>query len=146
MFSTGPNIRAFSPFNPSPIAKSFAFLGEKVTLPWHYHGGKQKAKSGTSYATMIGGAITGRILDFSRHKDIRGGVREIHKLRTVEGMSAVYEKMVQGIDNGYRCMAPCRLLSHPYRREEPKVRRREERVHICETISRAVEELWVKQY
>lgn len=71
---------------------------------------------------MIGGAIAGRLLDFSRYKNIRRGMREIRKLRTVEGMFAVYEKMIQGTDNNYQCMAPWRLLSHRYRHEEPKVR------------------------
>jgi hypothetical protein len=91
MFSTDPNVRAFPNFNPSPgsVANSFAILGEDVTLPWQYHGSRQMAKSGTSHATMIGAAIAGRILDFSRHKDIRAKMREVHMLRTVEGMSAV---------------------------------------------------------
>jgi hypothetical protein len=140
MFSTDPNVRALPDFNPSVLAKarySFAILGESVRLPK-----QDKLVSGTSFATMIGGALAGRILDFSRHKDNRGRIRRIDKLHTVEGMSAVFETMVgSAVDNGYHCMAPWKILPSGPKGEEPGAKRLRERAHICETISRALEDM-----
>jgi hypothetical protein len=140
MFSTDPNVRALPSFNPSVLSKarySFAILGENVRLPT-----LEKPLSGTSFAAMIGGAVAGRILDFSRHKDNRERIRRIDKLHTVEGMSAVFERMVEGaVDNGYHCMAPWKILPPEIKGEEPIPKRLRERAHICETISRALEDM-----
>jgi hypothetical protein len=138
MFSTNSNVRAPSSFNPSVSSKarySFAILGEDVRLP-----NQEKLVSGTSFATMIGGAVAGRILDFSRHEDNRGRIRRVDKLHTVEGMSAVFETMVGGaVDNGYHCMAPWKILPPENKGEESGPKRLRERAYICETISRALE-------
>lgn len=140
MFSTDPSVRALPSFNPSVSAKarySFAILGENVILPK-----QDKVVSGTSIATMIGGALAGRILDFSRHKDNRERIRRINKLRTVEGMSAVFETMVgNAVDNGYHCMAPWKIFPPRLKVEEPELKRSQERAYICETISRALEDM-----
>lgn len=140
MFSTDANIRANSNFNPSASSKarnSFAILGENVKLLE-----TDKPLSGTSYATMIGAAVAGRILDFSRQKDSRERIRLIDKIHTVEGMSAIFERMVEGaFDNGYHCMAPWKLLPSGVKNEDSQTQRIHERKYICETISRALEEM-----
>jgi hypothetical protein len=140
MFSTDPNGRALPNFNPSPLSEarySFAILGENITIH-----SQEKPLSGTSFATMIGAAIAGRILDFSRHKDNRGRIRRIEKLLTVEGMSAVFNEMTRGaVDNGYSCISPWKILPDEIRGEDSKAKRLRERDHICETISRALERM-----
>lgn len=91
---------------------------------------------------MIAVGVTARILDFSRQKEIRESIRRIEKLRTVEGMSAVFERMVKGaVDNGYHCMAPWVILPPAVRGEDQPSERVRGRPHVCETISRALEDL-----
>ncbi|OIW27244.1 hypothetical protein CONLIGDRAFT_715761 [Coniochaeta ligniaria NRRL 30616] len=140
MFSTDPKVRAFPSFNPSASSTarySFAILGENVSLP-----NQEGFLSGTSYATMIAAGVAGRILDFSRQKDSRANIRRIDKLRTVEGMSAVFETMVKGaVDNGYHCMRPWSILPPEVRGEDQPSKRLRGRAHICETISRALEDM-----
>ncbi|KAF7502928.1 hypothetical protein GJ744_004804 [Endocarpon pusillum] len=140
MFSTDANARALLSFNPSPSSKArynFAILGENIKLP-----SLETLLSGTSFATMIGGAIAGRILDFSRHKDNRERIRRIDKLHTVEGMSAVFETMVESaVDNRYHCISPWKILPLEFNGCEPTQKRLRERAHICETISRALEDM-----
>jgi subtilisin family serine protease len=140
MFSTNASNRALAAFNPSVLGKarySFAILGEDVKIPR-----QEKLVSGSSYAAVIGGAVAARILDFAQHKDNRGRIRRIEKLKTVEGMSAVFDTMVgSAVDNGYRCMAPWKILPSEIRGEEMGPKRLRERAHICESISRALEEM-----
>lgn len=143
MFSTNPDNRALPSFNPSGLLgarHNFAILGENIILQDH----KEPLK-GTSYATMIGGAIAGRILDFSRQKHNREKIRSIHKLQTVEGMSTVFAKMAAAaVDNGYHCMAPWKILplgDSELENEDPTAKRLRERDYICETISRCLEEM-----
>jgi subtilisin family serine protease len=137
MFSTDHNARALLNFNPSalPDVRSFAILGHDIVLPY-----VDEPLSGTSYATMIGAAVAGRILDFTRHKDNCVRIRRVEKLNTVEGMSAVFSEMVNGaVDNGYHCMAPWKILPPEVPGENPESKRSRERAYICETISRALE-------
>lgn len=140
MFSTDSNVRCLPNFNPSASSAarySFAVLGENIVLPY-----VKEPLSGTSFATMIGAALAGRILDFSRHSDNRGRIRGAEVLNTVEGMSAVFAKMARGgKDNGYDCMAPWKILQHSVD-EDPGKRREDERAHVCETISRALEDIY----
>jgi hypothetical protein len=140
MFSTDSHVRCLSNFNPSasPAARyNFAILGENIVLPY-----VKEPLSGTSFATMIGAALAGRILDFSRHSDNRGRMRSAEVLSTVEGMSAVFAKMAQGgKDNGYDCMAPWKIIQHSAD-EDPGKKRKDERAHICDTISRALEDAY----
>jgi subtilisin family serine protease len=140
MFSTNSSVRAHPKFNPSVSAKarySFAILGEEVKIPK-----QEKLVSGTSYATVIGGALAARILDFAQHKDNRGRIRRADKLKTVEGMSAVFETMVgNAVDNGYHCLAPWKILPDEITGEDTEPMRLRGRAYICETISRALEEM-----
>jgi subtilisin family serine protease len=139
MFSTDSNARCLPNFNPSASSApphSFAILGENIVLPY-----VKEPLSGTSFATMIGAALAGRILDFSRQSDNRGRIRNAEVLNTVEGMSAVFAKMAPGgKDNGYDCMAPWKIL-HSVDEDLGK-RRKDERAHVCETISRALEDIY----
>jgi hypothetical protein len=142
MFCTGPNVRAHLDLNPSVLRDarySFAILGCDIVLPY-----VAEPLSGTSYATMIGAAVAGRILDFTRHKDTCERIRRVDKLKTVEGMSAVFSRMVNGVvDNGYHCMAPWKILPPETlgesNRETRDEKRSRERADVCETISRALE-------
>lgn len=139
MFSTDSNARCLPNFNPSASSippRSFAILGENIVLPY-----VKEPLSGTSFATMIGAALAGRILDFSRQSDNRGRIRNAEVLKTVEGMSAVFAKMAPGgKDNGYDCMAPWKILHRLD--EDLGKRRKDERAHVCETISRALEDMY----
>jgi hypothetical protein len=142
MFCTEPNVRAHLNINPSVLRDarySFAILGCDIVLP-HV----AEPLSGTSYATMIGAAVAGRILDFTRHKDTCERIRRVEKLKTVEGMSAVFSRMVNGVvDNGYHCMAPWKILPPEIpgesNQETKDEKRSRERADVCETISRALE-------
>jgi hypothetical protein len=140
MFSTDANVRAHPKFNPSVLSKarySFAILGEEVKIPK-----QENLVSGTSYATVIGGAVAARILDFARHTDNRGRIRKAEKLKTVEGMSAVFETMVgSAVDNGYHCLAPWKILPNEIRGETSGPKRLRDRAAICETISRALADM-----
>ncbi|KAK2607731.1 hypothetical protein N8I77_006389 [Diaporthe amygdali] len=126
MFSTDANVRCSPSFNPSPLSSarySFAVLGENIALaPYNMH--PDKTLSGTSYATMIGGALAGRILDFSRHKDTRDKIRHAEYLKTVE--------------------APWKILP-PEKDDDDEtdtgLKRKDERKYVCETISRALEDI-----
>lgn len=139
MFSTNPNVPALSNFNPLALSKArynFAIFGENIRLP-----NLEKPLSGTSFATMIRGGGA-RTLDFSRHTDNRERIRRVDRLCAVEGMSAVFERILEGaIDNGYHCMAPWKLLPPEVKGEEVVPKRLRERAHICETISRALEDM-----
>ncbi|KAF7530971.1 hypothetical protein G7054_g9332 [Neopestalotiopsis clavispora] len=140
MFSTDANVRCLQSLNPSPLATarySFAILGENIVL--HPN---EPSLSGTSFSTIIAGALASRLLDFSRQRDVREKIRYCERLDTVEGMSAVFSAMVKGaVDNGYHCIAPWKILPD-IPEPEPARRRHEQRMYIVETISRALDILY----
>ncbi|KAF3000401.1 hypothetical protein E8E14_001268 [Neopestalotiopsis sp. 37M] len=140
MFSTDANVRCLQSLNPSPLAAarySFAILGENIVL--HPN---EPSLTGTSFSTIIAGALAGRLLDFSRQQNISDQIRHHERLDTVEGMSAVLSAMVKGaIDNGYHCIAPWKILPDIVE-PEPTRRRHEQRMYIRETISRALDSLY----
>lgn len=139
MFSTSANAKSASYFNPSPLPKTsnnFAILGENIIL------GSSPPLSGTSFSTVIGAALAGRILDFSRHPDTHHAIRRSGHLKRVEGMSSVFAKMVRE-DGGYCCMAPWKLL--PGIDEEELLdpaNRSDIRQRVAQVISRALEEVY----
>lgn len=143
MFSTDPNVRALPHFNPTPSSKarhSFAILGEGIRLAQDIN----QSLSGTSFATMIGGALAARILDFARQKEIGKRIRQVYRLHTVEGMSAIFEKMVNGtVDNGYHCMAPWKLLRSEVENQGSASERLLQRKYVRETISRALADMHI---
>ena len=122
MFATTAECRPLLPFNPVAARKatySFAILGHNVTIP-----PLKQPLTGTSLSTVIGTALAARILDFSRHPDIRGCLKDARHLRRVEGMSAVFAEMVDDPDNGYHCMTPLKLLPRNYEEEDRQYLRR----------------------
>ncbi|KAK1704940.1 hypothetical protein BDP67DRAFT_478738 [Colletotrichum lupini] len=139
MFSTDANARSLPAFNPSPLPgarNSFAILGEGITL------GSDPPLSGTSFSTVIGAALAGRIIDFSRHYDTRSQIRRPEHLKRVEGMASVFAKMAR-LDNGYQCIAPWRLLPQIDYEDLLDISNRSEiRRRLCEVISGALEEVY----
>ena len=98
-----------SPFNPAPLRRSFNFaiLGEEVErfdVP-----GSQERDRGTSIATFIAAGIAALVLDFSMQEDCRDRIENQKLLNSIEGMSAVFEKMAKE-DQGYLCIAPWSVL------------------------------------
>ncbi|KAI3542670.1 extracellular alkaline serine protease [Colletotrichum abscissum] len=140
MFSTTAGIRANCDFNPSPsphAKHNFAVLGEDVELPIPALSNEPFKLSGTSFSAMIAAAIAGQILEFVRHEHASGLISCADKIRTVEGMSAVFSAMAQDKDNGYHCIAPWKILSQRLRHETvDKVEARED---LRITIIRALE-------
>ncbi|KAK7930998.1 subtilisin-like protein [Apiospora marii] len=141
MFSTDANARCLHNLNPSPLAGarySFAVLGENIQLP----GMQGPLLSGTSYSAVIGAALAGRILDFSRQPLAQQKMRGVADLSRVEGMSAVFARMARGaVDNGYHCIAPWKIMPSLDHVDGAK-RKEAQRAHICETISRALEDMY----
>ncbi|KAK8867391.1 hypothetical protein PGQ11_005969 [Apiospora arundinis] len=141
MFSTDANARCLHNLNPSPLVGarySFAVLGENIQLP----GTQGPLLSGTSYSAVIGAALAGRILDFSRQPLARQQLRRSLDLSRVEGMSAVFARMAKGaVDNGYHCIAPWKIMPSLDHVDGAK-RKEAQRAHICETISRALEDMY----
>ncbi|ETS79009.1 hypothetical protein PFICI_08862 [Pestalotiopsis fici W106-1] len=139
MFSTDANVRCLQSLNPSPLATarhSFAILGENIVL--HPN---EPSLSGTSFSTIIAGALAARLLDFSRQRGIREQIRHRDRMETVEGMSAVFSAMVMAVDNRYHCMTPWKILPN-ISEPEPTRRRHKRRDYIGETISRALDNLY----
>jgi hypothetical protein len=138
MFSTRVKVRAHPEFNPTVNPKAyhnFAILGEDIQLPPNM----EQRLSGTSFATMIGGALAARIIDFSRQKDIRKRIRKIDRLHEVGRMSAIFDKMVNNaVDNNYHCIAPWKILEHEGGDRSLPTPRYKQRECVCETISRAL--------
>jgi hypothetical protein len=102
--------------------------------------GKQGRFSGTSIATSIAAAIAARVIDFSRHEDckrIPSALRE--RLKTVDGMSAVFRKMAnEEPSNGYDCVAPWRVLDYSESDAED-LNNATKRERICHRILIALE-------
>ena len=144
LFSTNAMVRASTAhtFNPSPIPtaehRSFAVLGEYIELENY-----EALLSGTSFSTMIGAGVAARIIDFSRHRDYRGQLRGANDLRKVEGMFSVFGKMAQRPDNGYRCMAPWKLLrsARVMDGEDRPASLRRQRSELCDSLNEALGDL-----
>jgi hypothetical protein len=140
MFSTDANVRCLQSLNPSPSTAarySFAILGEHIVL-----NPNEPELTGTSFSTIIAGALAARLLDFSRQQGVREKIRHRDRLDTVEGMSEVFSAMVKGaVDNGYHCIAPWKILPSTAELESAR-RRHEQRMYISETISRALDNLY----
>ena len=142
MFATDAANRMSPVFNPSPLPEpkySFAIFGDNIELPE-----VDKPLSGTSYSAIIGGAIAGLILDFSRQKDIRSAIPYSERLKTFEGMQAVFIEMADGVvDNTYHCMAPWKLLPlQVFGDNDQSDFRSQARLYISQTISRALQILY----
>jgi hypothetical protein len=132
IFSSNGRIKP-STFNPAPLKRSFNFavLGEEVErfdVP-----GSQERDRGTSFATFIAGGIAALVLDFSMQEDCRDRMSNRKLLHSIEGMSAVFEKMAKE-DQGYLCVAPWSVLECDEKDWSPE----KMRVHIADTIFRTL--------
>ena len=107
-------------------------LGEEITVhPF------SEPVSGTSYSTAIAAGIAGQILDFSRKPDCHQQIRQAHKLRSIEGMTAILSLMTLGRGpHGYSCLRPRRLVENYRGVDREEIRRR-----LCNKISDALEGL-----
>lgn len=133
MFSTTADVKPNCSFNPAPLEQAtynFAILGEGIELP-----PDPKMRKGTSFSTVIAAGLACQILEFSRHEDVLGEIASSEDLRKVDGMSAVFAKMVSARDNGYHCLAPWKLLGGMMEQghDEDDIRK-----EICRTISDAL--------
>ncbi|EPS38588.1 hypothetical protein H072_7662 [Dactylellina haptotyla CBS 200.50] len=93
-------------FNPAPAKyqHNFAFPGKDVQA---MHG--KPRLYGTSIATFVGAAIAAEILDFSRHSDIKNDIGDASVLKTVAGMSQVFDAMSEE-EYGYKSVIPLRWM------------------------------------
>ncbi|KAL2878494.1 hypothetical protein SGCOL_006204 [Colletotrichum sp. CLE4] len=139
MFATNAEARSLPHFNPTPLPKSphnFAILGEGIALK------NQSPLSGTSFSTVVGAALAGRIIDFSRHPDTRNRMRGLNHIKKVVGMSSVFQRMAVK-DGDYDCICPWRILPDldhgdlVDRKNRAKVREL-----LCDSISMALEETY----
>lgn len=110
IFSSDGKIKPSS-FNPAPLKHSFNFavLGEEVESIIVSTAKSEERDSGTSIATFIAAGIAALVLDFSMQEDCRDRIENQKILKSIPGMSAVFEKMAKG-DQGYLCVAPWRVL------------------------------------
>ncbi|KAK6527550.1 hypothetical protein TWF694_004533 [Orbilia ellipsospora] len=112
MFACSGMGKAKNEFNPEPKRPSnnFALLGEDVPVYSHI---KDKTKSGTSYATFVGAAVAALLIDFARQSDVEAEPEDVRTLKTVNGMTAVFEIMSKGgRDDNYDCVVPSKLLGN----------------------------------
>lgn len=119
-------------FNPAavPNAYNFALLGEGIRI-----NPGDPPIGGTSYSTIIAGAIAAHILDFVNHSDVKNKIRDVRYLREVEGMASVFASMTAVKKNGYDIIQPWKLMEHD---QGIKSIREEQREDIRRSISEAL--------
>jgi hypothetical protein len=119
-------------FNPAAVPNTYnlALLGEGIRID-----PKDQPIRGTSYSTIIAGAIAAYIMDFANHPDTEGKIRDVWYLREVEGMTSVFASMSATKKNGYDILEPWKLIKHYQNRALSKTELRQE---ICRNISRAL--------
>jgi hypothetical protein len=96
-------------FNPAavPSTCNLALLGEGIKIDPN-----DEPVSGTSFSTIIAGAIAAHILDFSNHEDVRDKITDVRYLREVEGMTSVFASMRSVQVDGYLVLEPWNLQAH----------------------------------
>lgn len=132
-FSTSPDGNPNTPgFNPAavPSTCNLALLGEDIEISPN-----EKTVRGSSFSTIIAGAIAAHILDFSNHDDVRDQIKDAKSLREVDGMTSVFVSMQSAKSNGYLVLEPWNLQAHN-RPAELDVR--ELRQEICRKLSDAL--------
>jgi hypothetical protein len=139
MFSSNGLVKPSQGFNPTPSPKlpyNFCILGEEVQKVRFPRSLEQGRDSGTSIATFIAAGIAALVMDFSLQQDCRERIENRDYLKTVAGMSAVFEKMAK-YESGYHCIAPWNVLecSRAPMSSWDDMKKRE---HICGTIFRAL--------
>lgn len=127
-------------FNPAadPGSYNFALLGEDIQISPN-----EKPVRGTSFSTIIAGAIAAQILDFSNHDDVRDQITDIRYLREVEGMTSVFASMLSVKTDGYFVLEPWKLQGHSRRENLGKM---ETRKKICGKLSDALASRFSRNY
>lgn len=121
-------------FNPAavPHTYNFALLGEGIRIS-----PKDPPIGGTSFSTIIAGAIAAHILDFTNHSDMKNKIQYIRYIREVEGMTSVFASMTAVRKNGYHVIQPWKLMENAQGIKSDKEDRREDiRRKISEALSK----------
>ncbi|KAF6822503.1 extracellular alkaline serine protease [Colletotrichum musicola] len=142
MFAADENARHVAAMNPTPIPSArhnFAILGDGVDL-----GGAGRPLAGTALSAVLGAALAGRIIHFSRDPHWREclGEQDVTtlqaRLSTVEGMTSVFDKMAVQ-DDYFKCIVPWKILPPMNNKDLLSDEKREEvRRYIMDVILAAV--------
>lgn len=127
-------------FNPAAVPNTYnlALLGEGIKID-----PQDQPIRGTSFSTIIAGAIAAHIIDFSNHSDTKDKIRDVWYLREVEGMTSVFASMRAVKKSEYHILEPWKLKKH----YQTKALDREElRQEICRNISKALGDRNARQY
>jgi len=139
MFSSDGLIKPSQKFNPAPspdFPRNFCILGEDVQKAPSPRSLEKKRESGTSIANFIAAGVAALVIDFSLQKDCQKHIENRDLLKTIAGMSAVFDKMAS-VEGRYHCMAPWKVLecSRAPMSSWDDMKKRE---YICGTIFRAL--------
>jgi len=112
MFSTTGGVTRSLTLNPSEglAPPNFAILGEDILTV------SGQENSGTSFSTAIAAGLAGRLLDFSRHSDIKVQIPKASTMKLKHGMTKVLMAMVKK-DGPYQCLKPWKLLPDMLRKK-----------------------------
>jgi hypothetical protein len=140
LFSTAEGNPDDTGFNPAatPNTYNLALLGEGIKID-----PQDQPIRGTSFSTIIAGAIAAHIIDFSNHQDTRDEILDVWYLREVEGMTSVFASMKAVKTNGYLVLEPWNLMKHSRTRE---LDRKDLRQEICRNLSEALGNRDTRQY
>ncbi|KAH8598650.1 hypothetical protein B0O99DRAFT_684037 [Bisporella sp. PMI_857] len=132
LFSTADGDPDRPGFNPTavPNTYNFALLGDDIQI----HPQDQPTR-GTSFSTIIAGAIAAHIIDFSNRSDTKDNILDVWYLREVEGMTSIFASMKTVKKNGYHILEPWKLKEHY---QSKALDRKELRQEICRNISKAL--------
>jgi hypothetical protein len=127
-------------FNPAAVPNTYnlSLLGEGIRID-----PQDQPIRGTSFSTIIAGAIAAHIIDFSNHPDTKDKIRDVWFLREVEGMASVFASMIVVKKNGYHILEPWKLMKHYQTMALDRERLRQE---ICRNISKALVDRNARQY
>ncbi|KAK8074298.1 hypothetical protein PG994_005197 [Apiospora phragmitis] len=78
---------------------TFAILGEDIKTM------SGEVRSGTSFSTAIAAGLVGRLLEFSRHRDCKGLIKNASMLKVKYGMTKVLMSMAM-TDSEFQCLKP----------------------------------------
>lgn len=105
MFSTNGAVTNSQRLNPTTGLGlyNFAILGEDIKTS------SGEEKSGTSFSAAIAAGLTGRLLEFSRHHDCQGRIKNASLMKVKHGMAKILEAMTMK-DGHFNCLKPWLLL------------------------------------
>ncbi|EHK17752.1 uncharacterized protein TRIVIDRAFT_66654 [Trichoderma virens Gv29-8] len=114
MFSTDGAVTNSRRLNPTSREgyTNFAILGEDIkTL-------RGEEKSGTSFSTAIATGLAGRLLEFSRHSDCQGRLKNASMMKVKDGMAKILKAMAVK-DGHFNCLKPWMLLPKELQNQIP---------------------------